>query len=524
MLKRICDPFKHRPALAKNGAGSPIHLTCRSYTSNSLLKEINMKMFRVLDDSAARHHGTVKTVAKVLQLANHLRVNGVKLNSESYEHILSAYSKRNDSSKAYSLLKQMEGEGVKPSREYCQKALQLAAKAGDSTVQAKVLNTMEQYGYYKTIKTYHYMLLCMRQNLELERALETLEQMKEKNMVPGLLSYLSVIDMALHLHEPAVASELLEQAEKLDSFREEDKTLYMRLLRCAAVEGHYALVVSYWKKAVTDCQCSPDEGLCLYILDIAGKHKDPVLAGDVIRTIGDLGFNFRECHFAPLIDAFASTGDIASTFNVFSSMRKAGITPNKKLALPVAYKIGRDVNAIYKAQETLEDMSSRGEPVDVAVFNLVIHAFAFNRKCDEAISLYGQAKRLGVTPNSETLDATLDACIHCKDTELGASIYQEFVSKGIKPSATSLSKMVTLMCTNEDYEDAFTYLRRMKKLKMTPLRGCYFKLVKTLSRANDPRLATALEDMRAYGYAASTHMNEFMDKENEKRENLLELV
>lgn len=84
-----------------------------------------MKMFRVLDDSAARHYGHGNTVAKVLQLVNELRVNGVKLNTETYEHMLSAYAKRGDASRAYSLLKQMEGEGISPSREYCQKALQV---------------------------------------------------------------------------------------------------------------------------------------------------------------------------------------------------------------------------------------------------------------------------------------------------------------------------------------------------------------------------------------------------------------
>lgn len=84
-----------------------------------------MKMFRVLDDSAARHCGHGNTITKVLQLANELRANGVKLNTETYEHLLSAYAKRGDASRAYSLLKQMEGEGISPSREYCQKALQV---------------------------------------------------------------------------------------------------------------------------------------------------------------------------------------------------------------------------------------------------------------------------------------------------------------------------------------------------------------------------------------------------------------
>lgn len=82
------------------------------------------------------------------------------------------------------------------------------------------------------------MLLCMRQNLELERALDTLDIMENANLTPGLLSYLSVIDMALNLREPTIASDILEKAEKLDTFREKDKVLYMQLLRCAALKGH----------------------------------------------------------------------------------------------------------------------------------------------------------------------------------------------------------------------------------------------------------------------------------------------
>lgn len=84
----------------------------------------------------------------------------------------------------------------------------------------------------------------MRQNLELERALDTLETMKRANLVPGLLSYLTVIDMALHLREPSIACDILDEAEKLDTFREKDKVLYMQLLRCAAVEGHVSVMDS----------------------------------------------------------------------------------------------------------------------------------------------------------------------------------------------------------------------------------------------------------------------------------------
>lgn len=374
----------------------------------------------------------------------------------------------------------------------------------------------------------------MRENLELERALDIFDLMTKQKIVPGLLTYLSIIDLAVNLRQPDIASDLLEQAEKLPTFRAKDQFLYMHVLRSASFEGQVSFKNSFpnyvlnnfqyeiaklnWKKAVLDYNFKPDEGVCLHVLNLAGKNGDPKLAADVIRVLGEEGYTFRECHFSPLIEAFASTGDIASTFQVFTAMRKVGVVPNKKTALPIARQLGSDTNAIRKARDVLEKMSkTEDQQVDVSAFNLIIHAFAFNQQYDEAISIFARAKEFGVRPNSETLDATLDACIHCKDADIGTMIYREQLSKGVKATATTLSKMVTLMCTQTDYEDAFVYLEKMKKLNLTPLRGCYFKLVKTLSAANDPRLEIAIEDMEAYGYSVSNHMEEYMENQIEKR-------
>ncbi|KAI7894024.1 uncharacterized protein EV154DRAFT_415801 [Mucor mucedo] len=474
-------------------------------------------MFRVLDDSAARNLGSRTTVTHILRLAQELRQSGEAFDSETYEHIISAYSKA-DHDISLELADQMESQGIKPSRTFYHKALQLAAKSGNSTTQAHLLHRMEIHGYKPTSKTYHLMLACMRESLELERALDTFDLMKTQKIVPGLLTYLSIIDMAVQLRQPEIASDLLQEAEKLSTFRVKDNFLYMHVLRSASYEGQYQTTKRNWEKAVSEHGFKPDEGVCLHVLTLAGKNGDPELAADVIRLLGEEGYTFRECHFSPLIEAFASTGDIASTFKVFTAMRKLGIVPTKKAALPIARKLGADVNAIRRARDVLEELAkAEDQEVDISAFNLIIHSFAYNRQYDEAFATYARAKEFGVKPNTETLDATLDACIHCRDADLGTTIYREELSRGVKASSTTLSKMVTLMCTQKDFEDAFKYLEKMKKLKMTPMRGCYFKLVKVLSAANDPRLDLAIKDMEAFGYNVSNHMQEYMDTKEEER-------
>lgn len=77
----------------------------------------------------------------------------------------------------------------------------------------------------------------MRENVELERALDTFDSMKKQNIEPGLLSYLSIIDLAVNMQQPDIASDLLAKAEKLSTFRVKDQFLYMHVLRCAAYNG-----------------------------------------------------------------------------------------------------------------------------------------------------------------------------------------------------------------------------------------------------------------------------------------------
>ncbi|KAI8365593.1 hypothetical protein BD560DRAFT_401995 [Blakeslea trispora] len=480
--------------------------SCRYYTSeNALLKDINQKMFVVINQAAAADLGSQITLKRVLQLAQELRQNNVKFNHETYEHILSAYSKAGQPSKIKMLQKQMDSHHIKPTRDFYHKALMLAARSGDSVLQSDILHHMEQTGYPKTTKIYSLLILCMRESLELEHALDTIDLMKREKVPISLSIYATLFDMAITLRHPKIAYQILNEAQQLKQFdTQKNEFSYSELLRLATLCDEIDIVRDMWDKAT-----KPDEGLLLYILNLASKYGDTKLASHVIRVIGEQGYTYRECHFAPLIETFTATGDISNAFQLFEAMRKVGVIPNKETAMPLAHRLGHDKNAIAKAKEAL----LASHPIDVVALNLVIHALAYNKENEEALMLYEQSKQLQVTPNSETLDAVLDACIHTKDIERGTRLYNEVLSRGIKPTASSLSKMVTLMCTQEEnYEGAFVYLEKMKKLDIVPFHGCYYKLVKVLSKMQDPRLEMALDDMKAYGYPVSTHLEAYIER------------
>ncbi|CAO3661355.1 unnamed protein product [Rhizopus stolonifer] len=477
-------------------------------------------MFRVLDNAAARNLGPGTTLKHVLKLAQELRNANTLFDLKTYEHILSAYSKAGKYDKVIMLLDQMETQGVKPERVFFDKALQLAARFGHSTLQAKLLLYMEKYGIPRTTKTYRYIFSCMRENMELERALDTFSELKKLNIRPSALSYLDIIHLAVLVNQPLVAFDLLCSAKHIEDYPGHDEFLYLAVLRSAAYNNEYGVIKTAWKEGVLKKGFKPDEGTCLHILNIAGKQGDPRLSSAVIDYLGKNGFTYRECHFQLLIESFAAKGDMKATFELFHVMRTAGIIPNRKTVTPIISIFVRDKNAIRNAKDALNKIAStEPEKLDITAFNLVIHVLASKGEHDDALSVLNQIYELKLKPNSETLDAALDICIHDQNIPLGVTMYKNMISDGIQRTPSIMSKMVTLMCTSDDYEDAFKYLEEMKQLDMIPYRGSYYKLVKKLATFNDPRLSVALEDMDAYGYELSTHLRRYIQRAEEELEN-----
>ncbi|KAI9028992.1 hypothetical protein CLU79DRAFT_696360 [Phycomyces nitens] len=454
-------------------------------------------------------------VEKMLELEDELRANNIKGSPTTYEFILSVYSIVGDRKQGLLLLREMKSKNIRPHRSFFHRALHLAGRFGDSILQGEILNEMEASEYPKTHRTYQEMIFCMRNNEELEHAMDTFETMKREGINPSLLVYMSMINLSMTCNYPSLAYELLNSASKQIGYEKSHDRLYMDILRAAAFNGEYDIVKSTWAKISTMEEMFPDNGLHHYILQTAASNNDFELANGVIQMIGKQGLPYSETHFIPLIQAYASTSDMKSTFKVLHIMRKVGLIPTKYSVIPIAHKLGKDINAVRKAREAIEQLAEEEKSSDILEFNLVIHSFAYNGDYDEAMETYYTAVDLSLNMNTGTIDALLDACIHAERADMGVQVYDKLTQQGIKPTSTTLSKMVTLLCTQEDFEDAFVYLEKMKSLDMVPLRGCYYKLIRKLAYVNDPRLEMAIEDMEGCGHAMTNNLLEYIEEKAE---------
>ncbi|KAI7859369.1 hypothetical protein BDC45DRAFT_530614 [Circinella umbellata] len=439
----------------------------------------------------------------------------IPLTATTYEYMLQAYANVSRIDRIMPLIAQMYRKGIQPSSNFFYHALKLASSPADPKLQASILEEMKKCGHdIKTAGVYSYLFRCMRNNGELERMIDTLDEMRKENVTPPLYIYRQFLDLCLEFNEPGIGYNLLKDAAILDSFAAHQKTMYMDLLRSGALMGLHPVVKDMWKIAVLDNDIKPDEGLCHYILHVAADHGDSALGSDVIRVIGKLGFPYKGSHFAPLVEAFATTGNWKSTLQVVHLMRKAGVIPTQETTRSIASKLGQDADAIRIARAALDELNKESA-VDILAFNVIIHAFAYNNQYADAMETFSKATEMQVKINIETIHAVLDACIHAKEANVGIKVFNQYVMSGdksIKPDATTMSKMVTLMCTQEDYEDAFKYLELMKKMGFVPLRGCYYMLVKKLATHQDSRLSIALEEMKVCGYQMSAFLQGHIDK------------
>ena len=89
----------------------------------------------------------------------------------------------------------------------------------------------------KTAGVYSYLFRCMRNNGELERMIDTLDEMRKENVTPPLYIYRQFLDLCLEFNEPGIGYNLLKDAAILDSFAAHQKTMYMDLLRSGALMG-----------------------------------------------------------------------------------------------------------------------------------------------------------------------------------------------------------------------------------------------------------------------------------------------
>ena len=258
---------------------------------------------------------------------------------------------------------------------------------------------------------------------------------------------------------------------------------------------------------------TPDEGLCLEVLHTAGRYGLSDLATDVIRVLRNLGADWQEYHFAPLIEALCNAGKLKDAFGTLDLMRSSNIFPTAITTQSIYDFLKRDIDRVDSAWKLLDKLRSEGKTIDRTAINAIIRAAVSLSDLQRAVGAYKAFPDYKCAPDIDTFNTLLSGCIAASHRELGDRLLLDLKELGIRPDATTYERIILLCLTQVTYEDAFFYLEEMKAQKFVPPREVYIAIVRSCVAAGDSRYALALDEMRQCGYTVPNSLHKFIASE-----------
>lgn len=356
----------------------------------------------------------------------------------------------------------------------------------------------------------------------LEDAVRIVIEMMDANVEPPARVLQHTVRLACEWGMPKLAKELINKYEDMPYARNVEVVTLAYLLQSSATEQYMTGVHFAWGRVVANKSYTPDEGLLVNVLNTAGRRGSTRIAAEAVQLLSDQGITIREQHLAPLIEAFCREGRVPEALKAVTEMRQAGIEPSMRCVQPII-RVLRTPELVDQAFFALEDMHKQEPPVDVDVtaLNAVIAASARQGQGDlqRARATQLAAAELGVTPNTDTYNIVLEGCVRARHRELGDTVIGEMINAGVPFNAETYERIITLVLTQRNYEDAFYYLEKMKSERFKPSAALYTRLGRQCVYNQDSRWHLVVEEMKTLNYRVPDFEAEVQDRRARRERN-----
>ncbi|KAJ9125186.1 hypothetical protein QFC22_000140 [Naganishia vaughanmartiniae] len=388
--------------------------------------------------------------------------------------------------------------------------LLLASKPHPHLLPSLLYHVQNNPTLYRSITntTYDFLLRHALDSRRFETVLVLITEMRMRGLSPSAGRWAQVIELCCENGAGRVALDLANRWSKAEG---EDKVplgTWVDILRVSA-EAHFTQgIETAWERLSNNPSFIPDEGLCILILNSAARHGNPQLATSVLAKFSELGLEAREYHYAPVLEAFCSTGDLPEALQVLEAMRThGGVQPTLATAQPLIDSIvqRQDIRWVDAGFDALEALHARGQRIDVAAFNAVIKAAEEYGDLKRAVVIYRQAASFGVKPDVETFNTLLSACAKAGAKEQGELVLADMeatLGPALK-DADTYQHLIDLYLRHHEFEPAFNYLEEMKEARHRPPLAVYENLVKACWDKSDERFRDVIDEMRLGGYKPS---------------------
>ncbi|KAK2460796.1 hypothetical protein APHAL10511_007266 [Amanita phalloides] len=434
-----------------------------------------------------------------LQAAAQMKLEGVHPDVQVYRTLMRSASHSAAWLHAWAILDDMLLMGIKPDVAMFNSLIH-AHRHRPSPLLWKIFDKMNELDVQPNSTTYTHLISLYTTDGNLEVALHYFYEMKSRGLAPQSKATQKIILLASKLGYPRLAIDIAAWHESL--FVEQlELSVWLNCLAASAHECYVDGVVHCWKIVTETFNITPDEGVCVAVLQTAARHGLPDLAMDVLRVIKSAGIKWQEYHFASIVDAFCRSSQVKEALTTLNLMRSNKTPPTSRTTRPILDLISASTDVLDNAWQIIEEIQKEYKKVDTAALNILIQASVHFDDLQRAMDSYKSFSEYNASPDVETFNALLEGCVASKHRQLGDMLLDDMKAAKVKPNADTFQQMISLCLSQETYEDAFFYLEEMKAAGHVPPVTVYCKIVRRCVSVNDARYRMALEEMEDIGYA-----------------------
>ncbi|KAF5370798.1 hypothetical protein D9758_001864 [Tetrapyrgos nigripes] len=445
-----------------------------------------------------------QNITMSLEIVSNMKTEGVLPNLDTYNHLLRTVAHYQRSEEAWAIFDDMLLVGIQPDVQTFN--LLLEAHQSKSSLYAwPILRRMESMSITPNATTYALIIQYFTSSNNLECALRYKQLMKSKGIDADFQTEHNIIQLAARQGHARLALDLATTYED-ESLRRLEPEVWVTCLLSAASCLWKDGVVKCWEYVVQDLKLYPDEGLCIGVLNTAARHGLPDLATDALRVLKATNVQWKEHHFAPLVEAFCNAGQLKEAFITLGIMQHSDTPPSSNTVTPILNIIKKDVDSVDAAWAILEELYKQ-KSIDVVAMNLLLRAAVELEDLQRAVGAYKSFGEYKIKPNYDTFYTLLQGCITARHRLLGDLILDDLKEAGLSKDQKVSELMIELCLTQETYEDAFSYLEEMKAQGLVPSLRTYELLVRKCLYNGDSRHHIALDELKEARYQVSPDLH-----------------
>ncbi|KAI1208050.1 uncharacterized protein F4807DRAFT_432998 [Annulohypoxylon truncatum] len=477
-----------------------------------------------------RAEGTYLTVVRLVEYL--VKERKERPNLMLYESLIRANVDKDHGSAevAGQLLEEIESLNLAATPQVYQAILEVTAVHPDYALRSKALFEMKNRWYSPTTDDLTSIIIGLLRDNQYELALEKLEEMRKiPVMVPNWLYdiFLYIFgEKGFHEETLSILKHRLNIANAADESL--SPNLWLFLLDVFSRDAFYDGIKYIWDHSVSSGYINPPDGVVMNVLNAASNHADAPLAMSTIQMLSSRSRKLELHHYEALIDIHAQQKDLRKALVVLCIMAKAGARPDLSSTRSIFQVLRKSSSETDNALAILRDLASHYK-VPSAAFNVVLEATEVHHVFKVALDLYRNIRQFCVDgPDLETYHVLFSRCTRGRSMNF---LLTEMRILEIEPVEETYNHLIRIACLQDNYEQAFQFLEKMKASKTAGLpndwwmsKGSALALIRRCIQARDIRAQELVEGCRKRGMSINKELRQLLDGLQKQKQEQKELA